>query len=354
MSSFTSPREFVVDYGSYNFHAVWDGRDRVDRYDRALLDLALRHLDPRRLLELGTGFGRLSPRLREWAEEYAAVDFDPRGLREAKEVVTHLPTTRGHQLWIAANAYHLPFRSESFSSIAMVRVHHHLAEPRTALGEIARVLVPGGSALITYSPISWVRSLVHDLGVAFGRPKQANDRRLLFAPGDHVQVREVPLRQFITAEERFDQDLAAAGLVKRRSFGGTETAVARVLPLDVGLRWSEVWPRAPVFSTRWVVVHKPGPMSAVSPWEEILTCPRCQQPGPPMYGDSVLPGPCPRCGFPFLREEGLLDGRYVAGSGVGPVRQGAGPGRFEPPAPAELGPGSCRPPSPVGTRPGPP
>src|SRR5580658_1116508 len=166
--SFDSSDERIVDYRNYDFRAVWVGRDHVDRFDRALLECALDHLDLRRTLEIGTGFGRLTPRILQGNGQYVGIDYDLGGVRDAHDAAVRAGPADSHRAWFAANVYHLPFASGSFSSICMVRVHHHLADPVRALREIARVLVPGGTALITYNDRTGFRSLIHDTGVALG------------------------------------------------------------------------------------------------------------------------------------------------------------------------------------------
>jgi SAM-dependent methyltransferase len=313
--------ELVVDYRNYDFRSVWAGRQEVDEYDQALLRLAVSDLDQRRILEIGTGFGRLTPPLIQAHGEYAGVDFDMGGLREARASIAQSGRANPRSIWLGANAYHLPFAAKSFSSVCMVRVHHHLADPVRALQEVTRVLVPGGTALITYSARSGFGSLIHDARVLLGRPKVRNDRYLLFARGGHIQVRQNPLRQFITAPHRFVEDLRQAGLSVERWYGGPETTAARILPLRVGLAFGRRWPSAPFFSTHWVVARRPGAPGDLPLWENILICPECGAPGPRLDAGTVRSRPCSNCGFPFRDEGDLVDARFVS-HGVSP-RSGA-------------------------------
>jgi SAM-dependent methyltransferase len=310
--SFDSSDERIVDYRNYDFRAVWVGRDHVDRFDRALLECALDHLDLRRTLEIGTGFGRLTPRILQGNGQYVGIDYDLGGVRDAHDAAVRAGPADSHRAWFAANVYHLPFASGSFSSICMVRVHHHLADPVRALREIARVLVPGGTALITYNDRTGFRSLIHDTGVALGLRGVAHDRKLLFAREGHLQVREVPTRQYITSPAQFARDLQSAGLEAVCSFGGPETTAARVLPLRLGLFAGRAWPAAPIFSSQWVVVRKGGQRTQVRAWEDILACPQCGQAGPGVDRRASSISPCPACGFVYREDGGILDVRYVA------------------------------------------
>lgn len=315
----------VVDYRGYDFRSVWNHRGEVDGFERALLDRARQHLDPRRTLEIGTGFGRLTPQLLEPGGEYVGIDYDLQGLRDVRASARDGPHRNPHRSWLAANAYHLPFIASSFSSVCMIRVHHHLDEPLVALREIARILVPGGTALISYSPRGPVQSFAHDVRRLLGRRTVATDRYCLLAPRGHLKLRDLPVRLYITTPRFFDRDLEATGLRPIREYGGLETTGARLLPIGWGLAGSSAWPGAPVFSTRWVVARKPGFTSVLPSWDGILACPRCGARGPLGGGMAIYPGPCAACGFEFRWEDGMLDARYVA-RGLPPV-----PPSFKPP-----------------------
>ncbi|MET9216759.1 MULTISPECIES: methyltransferase domain-containing protein [unclassified Nocardia] len=57
------------------------------------------------------------------------------------------------------DAYGLPFGNESFDAVLCERVFQHLTAPARAAAEIARVLRPGGRAVVVDS--DWATSIVH-------------------------------------------------------------------------------------------------------------------------------------------------------------------------------------------------
>ncbi len=60
---------------------------------------------------------------------------------------------------VMADAHRLPFADASFRNVVMFDVLHHLERPRLFLGELARVLVPGGRLVVVepaISPLSYV------------------------------------------------------------------------------------------------------------------------------------------------------------------------------------------------------
>jgi SAM-dependent methyltransferase len=304
--------EPIVDYRRYDFRAVWARRFAVDRFDRALLARALEEMDHRRVLELGTGFGRLTPALARAAGEYVGVDYDEGMLAEAREALRASGALYGPSEWLAANAYHLPFSPGAFSSVCMIRVHHHLAQPRRVLAEIRRVLAPGGTALVSYNPWSRLRAAGHDLARLLRTPGRREDLWILKPSSGPVCVRESPLPHYVMAPSEFDRDLRAVGLEPVRQYGGVETRAARILPRGLGLAGSRNVPLAPVFSTCWVIARRPGDPGPLPAWSDLIACPRCGCVYPVRDAGPPRPGSCAACAFEFRVDRGILDARYVA------------------------------------------
>jgi ubiquinone/menaquinone biosynthesis C-methylase UbiE len=142
------PRLRICDYEGSNYRTeFWENKDRdyEDRVER----LALRSLLPasgKRLLEIGAGFGRLT-------NEYAAfdqvvlMDYSLSQLQYAQE---HLGRS-SRFIYVAADAYHLPFRPGVFDAATMIRVLHHMADVPTVLNQIRRTLVPDATFILEHA-----------------------------------------------------------------------------------------------------------------------------------------------------------------------------------------------------------
>lgn len=76
-------------------------------------------------------------------------DLDMYGLEHAK-ALTNICQSRGLKV-VQGDAKNLPFQDNTFDAIIMIAVIHHIdpQEHEIALKEIQRVLIPGGSCLIT-------------------------------------------------------------------------------------------------------------------------------------------------------------------------------------------------------------
>ena len=132
------------------------------------------------VLEVGAkrvGRGRWRPP-RERARRWVRLDLDP---RERPDVV--------------ADAQALPVRDESVESVVCVEVLQYVASPAAAMREVARVLVPGGAALLAVP--------------FFHRADDATDRHRFTERGARELVEGAGLRTLtLTAQGRFFTRLA--------------------------------------------------------------------------------------------------------------------------------------------------
>ena len=142
------PRPRICDYEGSNYRTeFWEGKDRD--YEDKVERVALRRLLPsggRRLLEIGAGFGRLT-------DEYAAfqqvvlVDYSLSQLQYAQE---HLGRS-GRYIYVAADAYKLPFQRGVFDAATMIRVIHHMADVPTVLKQVRSVLTSSGTFILEHA-----------------------------------------------------------------------------------------------------------------------------------------------------------------------------------------------------------
>lgn len=56
----------------------------------------------------------------------------------------------------------MPLADDTYDSVLCAQVLHHVPDPQRAVREIARVLKPGGKALITVPHLSWLHNEPHD------------------------------------------------------------------------------------------------------------------------------------------------------------------------------------------------
>ena len=141
-------RPRICDYEGSNYRTdFWEGRGRdyEDRVERA----ALRRLLPRegrRLLEVGAGFGRLTNEYSNFGQ-VILLDYSLSQLQYAQEHLGRSP----RYIYVAADAYHLPFQPGIFDCATMIRVIHHMAHVETVLSQLRRVIAPDGTLILEHA-----------------------------------------------------------------------------------------------------------------------------------------------------------------------------------------------------------
>ncbi|WP_328392116.1 methyltransferase domain-containing protein [Nocardia sp. NBC_00416] len=112
-----------------------------------------------RALDVGSGTGsevvEFAARVGERGDA-VGVDPNPAMLAIARERVAAAETPGR---FVEGDAYRLPFDDDSFDAVRCERVYQHLDDPAAATAEIARVLRPGGRALLIDS--DWQTAILH-------------------------------------------------------------------------------------------------------------------------------------------------------------------------------------------------
>jgi ubiquinone/menaquinone biosynthesis C-methylase UbiE len=121
-----------------------------ERFERTLELLA--PSGGERILEIGCGPGYHSRAIAAAGAELTAVDLAERYVEQAARYAA------GAGRFVVADAERLPFEDASFEKVLLAEVLEHLPAPELALRECHRVLVDGGTLVVTtpsrYSPMN--------------------------------------------------------------------------------------------------------------------------------------------------------------------------------------------------------
>ena len=127
----------------------WDELRRMHSSDEAVEAALARALEARplgRLLDIGTGTGRVAELFAERAERIVALDKSLAMLRVARAKLQHLPAERVEL--VQGDFGSLPFAADSFDTVLFHQVLHFAQAPATVLAEAARVTRPDGRVAI--------------------------------------------------------------------------------------------------------------------------------------------------------------------------------------------------------------
>jgi ubiquinone/menaquinone biosynthesis C-methylase UbiE len=129
---------------THSYLDYWKGRE----YEHAAEEIAIKRLLKGKhfstAVDIGGGYGRLSVLLTHYADKVILTDPSSQQLDMAGDFLKEHPDI-SRQLMQADN---LDFHNASVDFVMLIRVLHHLPSPQAELAEVARVLTPGGCAII--------------------------------------------------------------------------------------------------------------------------------------------------------------------------------------------------------------
>ena len=177
--------EYATEAGLQARRSFYDGAAAAAEAVEGAL-AAVTEARPRRVLEVGCGWGEFAARLRaELAAEVVAVDLSPR--------MVELARGRGLDARVA-DVQALPFADAEFDCVAALWMLYHVRELDRGLAEIARVLRAGGRLVAATSG----HAHLVELWSLVGRDRAAEPPRFFAETG------EAPLRRHFGRVDRRD------------------------------------------------------------------------------------------------------------------------------------------------------
>jgi len=134
-----------------HWEKLWKKRDIKAMYDNSgrILEAVQRlwgdELDGKRILEVGAGSGRDSFDLAALGAEVYTLDYAPSSLKLIQKINEE---SRAQTIPIGGDAFALPFADETFDLVFHQGLIEHFREEEGIIAENARVLKPGGYAII--------------------------------------------------------------------------------------------------------------------------------------------------------------------------------------------------------------
>jgi len=128
----------IPDYENYDYAAEWIDRSIEDKAEKELIVRLLQRRQD--CLELGGGFGRITPALEPYFVNTVMVDYSMNSLRRASRRLRSASLLR-------SDIRTLPFNDNSFDFVLAIRVLHHIRNLEELIVEIIRVCRDGATVI---------------------------------------------------------------------------------------------------------------------------------------------------------------------------------------------------------------
>lgn len=158
---------------THNYRKYWEGREYENEAEEMAIRRLLKGKRFKHAVDVGGGFGRLCILLEKYADKVTLAEPSQQQLDLAVDYLKDHPKV-DRKLLQAAD---LKFKTGDVDLVTMIRVMHHLPDPMPELNEIARVLKPGGYAIIEMANYMHAQNRVKHLLKGKKFPKKPVDIR---------------------------------------------------------------------------------------------------------------------------------------------------------------------------------
>jgi ubiquinone/menaquinone biosynthesis C-methylase UbiE len=125
----------------YDYSTYWRERVYESLSEKNILDKIFLEKKGEWFLDIGGSYGRLASTYTQQYKKTIILDYSLKTLQKNKDIIkSKYPNIE----LIAGNAYKMPFRKDVFDGALMVRVLHHINNPKEYLKEVKRVITNDG------------------------------------------------------------------------------------------------------------------------------------------------------------------------------------------------------------------
>ena len=125
------------DHFDYDYSEYWKGRTYENESEKMILSEIFSNYKGKWFLDVGGSYGRLTSTYYNRYSHPIVLDYSLKTLQKNYPIIqSKYPNT----IFIAANAYKMPFKEDTFDGALMVRVLHHIEKPDLYFKELKRIL----------------------------------------------------------------------------------------------------------------------------------------------------------------------------------------------------------------------
>lgn len=301
------------DFFEYDYANYWSNRRYENEAEKILLSKIFGSKNGNWFLDIGGSYGRLSSTYCKKYTNPIILDYSLQTLVKNKDI---LKTKYPNIQLIAANAYKLPFKDNTFDGALMVRVLHHIEKPSTYLEELHRVMNRNSFYIQEFANkvhlISTLKAFIRlDFKFFSKEPYQQptkgnfegtkSGEEAIFFNYHPKYVKELLTKCGFTVVKKHGCSYIRSAFLKK--IFGEELMILKERILQPLLSWSNI-PPSVVFES---IIKKDIKENVAHTFEleDILACPKCKG----TLSITNNEARCKKCSLTFVKESDIWDFR---------------------------------------------
>lgn len=304
----------IADYDTYDYDysTYWSKREYEHLAEELVLKKIFRDSKGKWFLDIGGSFGRLTDTYSGKYSNPIIVDYSLKTLQKNDKVLKNrFPNIE----LVAANAYNLPFKENTFDGALMVRVLHHIEKPKECLNEVYRTLSSNATYIQEYANKIHIKALIRaifkfDFNIFNTQPYQQPDKhhyegtkegsKVLFLNYHPKYISQMFSDIGLKINKKYGCSFLRSAQLKRIFNTNTLLSIEKVL--QTILSWSNLSPS--IFLESTTIKNSPEHVVTDS-IVDILICPECK-------GNlNIIEGKakCVMCKKEYYKKENIWDFR---------------------------------------------
>lgn len=308
MAEISNYDQFGYDYSQY-----WKNRSYENSAEKHVLNRAFDGKRGKWFLDIGGSFGRLTSTYYDQYSNPIILDYSFETLKKNQSVIK---SKYPNVTLIAANAYKMPFQSDSVHGGLMVRVLHHIEKPETYIKELHRVLLDDSTYIQEFANKKHIKAVIRsflkfDFSIFSKEPYSHNlsenpegsteQQEGIFLNYHPKHIKELLEKNNFKIVKKTGCSYLRIPFIKK--VFNDEILLVFEKFLQLTLSWSNI---SPSIFLKTKLRKENTPNKSYKTLEEILACPICKK-SLTFEGDKKAK--CAKCSKEFYNTDGIWDFR---------------------------------------------
>lgn len=300
------------DHFGYDYSQYWEKRKYENESEKILLSKIFSEYKGKWFLDIGGSYGRLISTYYNRYTNPIVLDYSLKTLQKNYPIIrSKYPNT----IFIAANAYKMPFKDDTFDGALMVRVLHHIKDTQKYFNELTRILYHNSIYVQEFANKVHIKARIRGIlkgnfsifsKEPYQQPTSENfegtksGEEALFLNYHPKQIRELLKKENMEIKKKYGCSYLRSQ--KLKSVLGEETMISIEKFFQKTFGWSNI-PPSIVYEAQ--VKDDQASAEKRETLEDILVCPSCHN----ILEFSPNSAYCKKCKKTYEKKENIWDFR---------------------------------------------